>query len=166
MPGSERTPMRADDMRLLWDYSFWATGHILAATERLTAEQYNATPLSGSPSVRHILSHALNAEQGWRQGLQGTPREQVTGYSDDELATPAQLAAAWRAEEATTRVWLATLDDAALAADRWGTPLWAYLAHVANHATQHRSEAAMLLTHFDQSPGDVDMVFFLEGQEE
>jgi uncharacterized damage-inducible protein DinB len=42
-------------------------------------------------------------------------------------------------------------------------PMWQLLAHVLNHGTQHRSEAAALLTEAGRSPGDLDMVDFAEG---
>jgi uncharacterized damage-inducible protein DinB len=36
------------------------------------------------------------------------------------------------------------------------------MVHVLNHGTQHRSEAAVLLTELGRSPGDLDLVDFLE----
>ena len=41
-------------------------------------------------------------------------------------------------------------------------PSWQMLAHLANHGTQHRSEAAVLLTRAGRSPGDLDMIFFAQ----
>jgi uncharacterized damage-inducible protein DinB len=40
--------------------------------------------------------------------------------------------------------------------------MWQLLLHVVNHGTQHRSEAAVLLTAAGLSPGDFDMVDFAE----
>ena len=39
--------------------------------------------------------------------------------------------------------------------------LWHCLYHVVNHGTQHRSEAAALLTDYGSSPGDLDFTLFL-----
>jgi uncharacterized damage-inducible protein DinB len=38
--------------------------------------------------------------------------------------------------------------------------VWHILLDVTYHATQHRSEAAMLLTRYGQSPGDFDFTIF------
>jgi uncharacterized damage-inducible protein DinB len=40
-------------------------------------------------------------------------------------------------------------------------PLWQMMLHVANHGTQHRSEAAAMLTSFGHSPGNLDLLFHL-----
>jgi hypothetical protein len=39
--------------------------------------------------------------------------------------------------------------------------LWHIMIHVMNHGTQHRSEAAAILTSFNQSPGDLDFTMYL-----
>ncbi len=62
--------MQADQIRLLFDYSYAATGRILDAASRLTTEEFTAPPpLHGAVSLRHTLVHTLWAEQAWREGL-------------------------------------------------------------------------------------------------
>lgn len=41
-------------------------------------------------------------------------------------------------------------------------PLWDMMWHVVNHSMQHRSEAAMALTALGRSPGDVDLLDYLD----
>ena len=39
--------------------------------------------------------------------------------------------------------------------------LWQAMAHVINHGTQHKTEAAAILTDFGHSPGDIDLIVYL-----
>ncbi|HLL50859.1 MAG TPA: DinB family protein, partial [Thermomicrobiales bacterium] len=48
--------------------------------------------------------------------------------------------------------------------ETWTYPLWQQLLHQVNHATQHRSEAALLLTRLGQSPGMLDFLYFFDQQ--
>ena len=65
--------------------------------------------------------------------------------------------------------YLQNLSDADLPADvsyknskgvPFEEPLWQILMHMLNHGTQHRAEAAAMLTDFNHSPGDVDMILY------
>jgi uncharacterized damage-inducible protein DinB len=119
-------------------------------------------------SLRGTLTHILTAEWIWRTRCQ-EGRSPTTLL--DPLAFPGvdALASRWSAEEAAMRLYLASLTSADLARtvhyqSTKGQPfhntLWHLLVHVVNHATQHRSEAAMTLTALGHSPGDLDLIVY------
>ena len=152
--------MLVADLVTLYDYYYWATKRILAEAEKLTAEQWAGPPPVGDRSVRAILVHTLSAERGWRHGWAG--QERPASLRPADFPDAASLAARWREEEAAMRAYLASLSDEAIAGPFYDFTLWEVIAHVSYHGMQHRSEVALLLPHFGHSPGDIDMVFWLE----
>lgn len=162
--------MQVDQIRLLFDYNYWANGRILESVENLSADQYIAlVPGLSHGSVRATLVHALAAERIWRQRcLEG--ESPATLLREAGCPTLTSLRELWTEEEAAMRAGLARLSDEALAGSiayrtTGGTPmegmLWQLLAHLVNHGTQHRAEAAVALTAFGCSPGDIDLIVYL-----
>ena len=160
--------MRSDDIRLLYDYNHWATARILAAAAPLDQEQYATSGTVSHGSLRDTLAHTLAAAMTWRRRCQGiSPTSLPTGA---DFPTLARLQQSWQEEETTMRGYLATLADDDLDATihyrtTKGAPqqntLWHILSHVVNHGTQHRAEAAMMLSSLGHSPGDLDLILFL-----
>ena len=158
--------LHASDLEVLFDFSYAATRIILASAERLADDAWTEDPpLHESRSLQHILVHMLDSEQGWRENLRAGRRNASPELDPADFPNAATLSAAWREDERVMRAWLATLDDETVNAASYipQLKLWQCLAHVVNHGTQHRSEAAMILTHFGQSPGDLDFTFYFKG---
>ena len=162
--------MKTDDIKLLYEYNFWADRRILATCVRVSREQYAARTSFGVGygSLSATLVHILDSEWQWRLVCQtGSFGNELT---EVDLPTLDALAARWQTEQQEMRAYLATLQDEDLnGIVRYPIPsnivrervLWHCLLHAVNHSTQHRSEAAALMTSYGQSPGDVDFTVFL-----
>ena len=88
----------------------------------------------------------------------------------EDAPTFAALRDDWARARAAFDAFLGTVTDAQLMSEvhyktTKGVPehnrMWEMLAHLANHGTQHRSEAAMVLTGYGYSPGDLDLIVYL-----
>jgi uncharacterized damage-inducible protein DinB len=162
--------MKIQDILILYDYNYWADARILAGAARVSSEQFAAPGTFPFGGLRGTLVHTLDAEQGWRTFFQRLTWAGVPELKEADLPTRDLLGARWRDEEAAMRTYLAGLSDDDMnghmryTADDGGMRdrlLWHCLVHVVNHGTQHRSEAAALLTGFGSSPGDLDFTVFM-----
>ena len=165
--------MNIDDVKQLYEYNYWANDQIFRSAQKVTIEQFQATESFPHGGLRGTLRHILNAETSWRSRFEGSAINRL----DEKLySTLESLETRRQEEERAMGSYLDTLSDENLALhygqSEWPEQvravrgeeslLWYYLVHVVNHGTQHRSEAAALLTEYGQSPGDLDFVVFLE----
>jgi uncharacterized damage-inducible protein DinB len=150
--------VRLADIRYLFAYDRWATGRILGVIDGLDEATWGATGIVGDRGLGAILVHQLGAHQRWRNGLAETGL--VPRPEREPFPGPGALAPAWADEWDALDGWLATVSDEWLQRTDEGVPYWQMLVHVVNHGTQHRSEAAVILTDAGRSPGDLDMIFF------
>ena len=152
--------MRLADIRFLFGFDRWATRRILTAAAGVDETTWSAPNAIGDRGLGGILVHHLGAHQRWRHGLSGS--ELSPRPEQEPLPSPADFAEAWEAEWVALDAWLDTLDDAEMEVLGDGVPYWQMLVHVINHGTQHRAEAAALLTSADRSPGDLDLIDYAE----
>jgi uncharacterized damage-inducible protein DinB len=160
--------MNLPSLLLLFDYNFWANRRLLATAQNLPADHFLAPAEFPYGGLRGTLTHILEAEFAWRVRFErGAAVEELP---EAEFPTLESVATRWREEENLMRAYLATLREedldkpVAYPIDEGKTReriLWHCLVHVVNHGTQHRSEAATLLTRFGHSPGDLDFTVFL-----
>jgi uncharacterized damage-inducible protein DinB len=153
-------------VRTLYAYNAWANARILETAERLKLRQLIAAG-DGGASVRDILVHTAWAQWLWLERWQGnSPREQ---WNPAEFPYVATLRARWMEVEGATQRYLASLDESTLAdafsyvntrGETWTYPRWEAMLHQVNHATQHRGEAALLMTGYGCSPGDLDLLVY------
>lgn len=154
--------MQTDEVRFLFDYDRWATKRVLAVLDGLDPEVWSRTNVVDERGLGGILVHQLGAAQRWRHGFQDTGEEPTP--EEEPLPTIADLRERWDAEWAAVDAWLATITDGFVAYVYEGVPVWQMLVHVVNHGTQHRTEAAALLTAEGRSPGQLDLIDYAEEQ--
>ena len=171
--------MKIDEIKLLYDYNDWCDARILAACARVSPEQYAAptTIGTGRGGLRATMVHMLDNIWQWRITLQEYYREPLadeaaydaTELHEDAFLTFASLRERWMTEQREMRAYIDNLTEERLNSTiRYVIPgavrervVWHILLDVTYHATQHRSEAAVLLTEYGQSPGDFDFILFL-----
>lgn len=158
--------MRAEDIRDLFGYNYWANGKILEAAARISGADFVKPVSMNYESLRGTFVHLLGAEWIWRTRCE-EGKSPASLPRQDEFADLAALRSRWKYEEGAIRSYLNGLTDADL--DRvvnyrstegvaYSAVLWKILTHVVNHGTQHRSEAAVRLTELGASPGDLDLI--------
>ena len=160
--------MNKQDIFVLYKYNQWANARILNAAASLTPEQFAASASFPHGGLRGTLVHALFAEWIWRKRWEGTSPTQR--FNPADFPTVESLRARWLEEEGQLMNFVSAVTDERLNSqfdyrNTSGTPfrqvLWQVMAHVVNHGTQQRSEAAALLTDLGYSPGDLDLITFL-----
>ncbi|HEX2978853.1 MAG TPA: DinB family protein [Anaerolineaceae bacterium] len=172
--------MKLAEIILLYDYNAWADARLLAACARVSPEQYAAPTAigTGRGGLRGTMVHMLDNLWQWRITLQGFYKKPLadeaaydaTELHEDAFPTFPGLRERWMAEQRELRAIIDSMTEETLN----GTiryvipgavrefPVWQILVDVILHAAQHRSEAAVLLTGFGQSPGDFDLTLFLK----
>lgn len=160
--------MNKQDILLLYQYNQWANAKILNTAANVSQEQFLAPASFPHGGLRSTLVHALSAEWIWRTRWEGTsPRHML---KPEEFPDFQSLRMRWADEEMRLMNFVDGIGDERLNStfdytNTSGKPftkmLWHAMVHVINHGTQHRTEAAAMLTDFGHSPGDIDLIFFV-----
>lgn len=157
-------------IQFIYAYSNWANQRILDTCEKLSQEQFLAGQGSSTatPCIRDTLVHMMSAQQVWLARCNGVSPTRL--LDPQEFGTLALLRQYWNQVEQDTQAYVNAVRDDVLRqtmayTSTKGQPFsnlrWQVLLHQVNHATQHRSEIAMLLTQLGHSPGDMDLLVYM-----
>lgn len=155
-----------EPLRTLFGYNAWANGTLLQAATALTDEQFTAPGVDGE-SLRDCFAHTSGAEWTWLHRW----KQQSRPADSPALSTLAEMRDRWRDVTRHIEAFMMELDETAFArtinyTNNAGQPM-AYtlsqmMIHVVNHGTQHRSEAAQILTRYGCSPGNLDYLIYID----
>jgi uncharacterized damage-inducible protein DinB len=161
--------MLTEVIRSFYAYNHWANQRILTTAAAITLDQFLAPVGASFPSVRDTLVHTLSVQRNWLARFQQMPSPASLEFADfpdlESITRYCQVV------EAETQTFIITLNDSRLAeivhylnsrGEPNAYPRWQMMLHQVNHATQHRSEVAVMLTQFGHSPGWLDFLVYVD----
>ena len=160
--------MNKQEIHLLYEYNRWANARILNTAARISEAQFLASSAFPHGALRGTLVHTLFGEWVWRMRWQGSPLN--AQWKPEDFPTFANLKTRWLEEEILLMEFVDGLTGESLQAEfdyisTEGNPhrriMWEAMVHLVTHGMQHRTEAAAMLTAMGHSPGDIDLIVFL-----
>ncbi len=166
--------MSLELIRLQYKYNAWANQRILDTAAQLTPAQLREKSSASFESIFDTLVHTMSAQWIWLSRWQGTsPNFMLDPHDFADLTVARER---WAEIEQDTQEFVALLDEASFMQTEvsytntkgksFSYPLWQLMLHQANHATQHRSEVAAIMTQLGHSPGWLDIIMYLNLQKE
>jgi uncharacterized damage-inducible protein DinB len=153
--------------QILFAYHWHTTHQLMECAARLNEAEYKQNPGYGHGSIHDLLFHLLRTDTSWRLGLE-TGR-QLSPLKAEDFPTLQALQAGFAQEQQIWEAFLNGLSEGEIEEPmdlkNWRgetlyIPRWRILQHLILHGMQHHSELAQLLTAKDQSPGNIDFIFF------
>jgi uncharacterized damage-inducible protein DinB len=161
--------MNTQSIQFLYGYNSWANRRILDTAAALMPKQLTGSSIASFDSIHNTLVHTMGAQWMWLSRWQGVSPKAMLNPAD--FADIVAIKDHWAKLEQQTGLFVQALDETALEAEIHYTttegtaksrPLWQLMLHQVNHATQHRSEIAAVMTHMGHSPGWLDIVMYVE----
>lgn len=156
-------------IRLQYDYNAWANQRVLDTAAQLAPAQLRAPGSASFASIFDTLVHTMSAQWIWLSRWQGV--SPTTMLDSADYADLTAVCTRWAKIEQDTHAFVAQLDETQLNRDavytntkgrQFSYPLWQLMLHQVNHATQHRSEVAAMMTELGHSPGWLDLIKYLD----
>jgi uncharacterized damage-inducible protein DinB len=158
------------DLRRLFDYSYWANEQLLAVARSVPSEAFTAPSELSYRGIRGTLVHTLDVERSWRRRIRGEPRESWdVDLPEDQFASVEALEAEWRLDQVEMVAWLDGLDPGAIDGlvdlgpkDRF--PLSTFLLHILTHSAQQRRDVALLLERAGHPPPEIEFLNYADAR--
>jgi uncharacterized damage-inducible protein DinB len=151
-------------------YNTWANGRILETAAEISPQKYFAETNPNFGSIHNTLVHIMSAQWLWLNRWKGVSLKAM--LNPETFPDLTAVRTRWTEIEEATGVFVLTCTEESLArplsyqnlrGETFAYPLWNMMLHQVNHATQHRSETAMILTQYGHSTGAMDFLVFVDG---
>lgn len=156
----------AEVLRGHLDYTAWASGLLLDAVGRLSAEELTRDFKTSDRSVLDTLVHVFAADRIWLSRIHENPRTSFVDDTDRDLRV---LQGEWPALHEQWKAWAAGLTDNSvnevlsykdIKGNPYKRPLWQIVLHVVNHATHHRGQVSGFVRALGHTPPALDLIYY------
>jgi uncharacterized damage-inducible protein DinB len=164
--------MTLDDIRTLFDYTYWANHRLLEVVAGLSAEEYTRDLASSHGGIHGTLVHAMGAEEIWLRRWKGSSPSRF--YSADDFPTFESLENNWEMVEMEIQGFCHMLKEEAdilvpltytdLRGNTFTQPLVQSMQHLANHSTYHRGQVVTMLRQLGKKPATTDLIAYYRQQ--
>lgn len=161
--------MNADYFRTLFDYNYVTLQSVWDSVLTLSDDQFVRDVNYSVGSIRNHVVHLTDTDRRWLQRIKGDPLSDRLAFADYETA--ADIHAVWLRVRDDVLTFVDSLDDDALnrivefdMPHRGGihrNTVWQILAHMVNHATDHRAQLLRLLYEFGAPTFEQDIIVYL-----
>src|SRR5262245_55366499 len=165
--------MTTAEIRHLFTYTEWANARVLAAAEKLPAEELLRDVRISYRSILGTLLHMAGADWMWLERWQGNSPvgENVWArWTPNAARTLHQVRETWADANRRRSAYLDTVSDADLSrefeyrrftGELYSLPLVQQMQHVVNHATLHRGQVVGMIRQLGVAPPSTDLLFYL-----
>jgi len=150
-------------------YNKWANTKIMEKARLVDEDRLKAPSVVEGRSLYDILHHLARVETVWRMVVHEGDVDPSKLPTDESLPAAADIAGYCAQEAEALKAYLDRTEESELGEGititRWDgqettSIRYQLLLHMFMHSMQHRSEAAVLLTVYGHSPGNIDALFF------
>jgi uncharacterized damage-inducible protein DinB len=150
---------RTDALTTLFHHNLWANQRLLERCAQLTDEQLKATMVGVYGSIRDTLQHMVRSEQSYFVRIKTGQLHRRPEYQPP--LTMAEMIESMRSSGEGLAEWATRVQaDDVVQVDWDGTPRdvpkTILLTQAINHATEHRTQIAAILTQLGVEPPDMD----------
>ena len=162
--------MKPNEIRSIFDYHFWAFDRVWDCIFQISDAQFVEEIDYSTGSIRNIITHIMSGNRVWMKVLRDI--ELPPRLTLEDFETQSKTKARWDELQIEFLDDLScinqeqlngTVDWELLSHGLKSTSLrWEILLHLANHATDHRSQIlALLHSHFHIKTIEQDMIIYL-----
>ncbi|MEW6737584.1 MAG: DinB family protein [Acidobacteriota bacterium] len=159
--------MDLQQIRLLYEYNYWANEKIINIADTLSEEQWLRKLDCSYGSLQGTLVHIMGAEWLWLSRWCGNSPTELLEAKD--FPTLAVLKTRWQKIEGDMMQFIESrsknnLTEVVTFTNTKGKPfsqiLWQMMLHVVNHGSYHRGQVTTIFRQLGVSPQSTDMIYF------